>query len=62
MTVLLRLSCATAAECETIWDAMVGVMNVAVFWMLVMVVLTAAVSTALYAYHGGDWPKGGNSA
>lgn len=53
----MRISCETAAQCDRIAEAMHGVMEVAVFWMVCILVIVAVASVALSLYHGGDWPK-----
>lgn len=61
MTLLNTLICEGPTGCQSLGEAMQSVATVAVFWILVMVVVTIVGSTALYVYHGGDWPKGGST-
>lgn len=56
MTTLLRLTCDTAGECETIWEMMVGVMEWAAFFILMALVATTLCSLAFNIYYGG-WPQ-----
>lgn len=53
----MRIYCETAAGCARIEEAMLAVMEVAVFWMVIMVVSVVVASAALKVYHRGNWPK-----